>query len=617
MRLMTGMRLRFPTTMRGRLILVSFLVVVVPISITGYLLEMEGRQALILEKEDKLFGMTHMLDAQLGPGFEALLADSPDPITDRSARIRALSAKLAPITDQVADTHPGVGVGYYSKELDAIITYGPSRLYAETVGRPIPSDHPGRQVMQTGHRAMETGRQVRGRIMNAMLPLVRDGEIIGYAWANELSDDVERQAAAMDRAVLSVSIGGILLGLLLTQVMSRRLGQDIGVITSGLDRMRVDLGHAIRPPSGEIGQIAVEVNRMARALLDARSLTENILRSIADGVIAVDWDGRVTSINPAAERTIGVTAEEIIGQPYTALFKQDSGFASPLLDTLKTGQSHIDILVDFPAAKQTLNLNVSSSLLRDSRGHAIGAVVVLKDLTEQRRLRTQIMRADRLAALGELMAGIAHEVRNPLTSIRGFMQLLETSDDLKEWQRYAPLIIRQVDSLNRLVTELLEFGRTRPPSIRLVQVNEIIQEVSVLACRKSQAEIVLDLAPDLPPIEADGGALKQVILNLIINATQAIADAGIIRISTAVDTGHEITVAVADDGMGIEAEDLEKVFDPFFSTKPNGTGLGLAMVHRIIDAHHGTICISSRPGFGTTVTFRLPLHHRQAETDPC
>ena len=513
----------------------------------------------------------------------------------------------------VAGANPGVGVGYYSRALNAIITYGPSRDYSATVGASIPPEHPGWHVLESGKQALESGRQVRGFILNAMLPIVREGNVIGYIWANELSDDVERQAAAMDRAVLTVSIAGILLGLALTQVLARGVGRDIKQIIDGLLRMRCDLGEPIQPPPGEVGAIAVEVNAMARALLDARSLTENILHSIADGVIAVDRAGKVTALNPAGEAMLGITATDVIGRPYESLFKPDGRFASPLLDTLKTGRHHVGVTLDFPGTKQTLHLTVSSSLLRDSHGDAIGAVVVLKDLTEQQRLRTQVMRADRLAALGELVAGLAHEVRNPLTSIRGFMQFLESSDDVAEWQRYAPLIVRQVDSLNRLVTELLEFGRPRPPAFRPVQLNDLIREVSLLAGRKSNARIALHLAPDLPLVEADGEALKQVMLNLIINAIQATSETGGITITTAstAQDCRDVIVTVADDGEGIAPENLDKVFDPFFSTKPQGTGLGLAMAHRIVDVHHGTITIANRLQSGTTVTLRIPFVHSQ------
>lgn len=610
---MGAIRRLLPHSLRGQLLLLSLVVVSVPITISAYLLEREGQQTLLQEKQERLFGLDRFLDGQLGSGFDAHLADYAGDKADRDAMVRHLNARLSAVTDQMAAANPGVGVGYYDKARNAIITYGPSAQYGVTVGQPIPSDHPGWAVMRSGKPAMEAGPQVRGLILNAMWPIVRDGHVQGYVWANQLSDDVDRQMSAMDRAVIGVTIAGVLLGVLLIQAMSHRLGRDVRTVTDGLVRLRTDLHHSIPPLSGEIGEIAAKVNAMAQALLDAQTLTEDIVQSIADGVIAVDLAGRVTAINPAARRMIGVSEEGAIGQLYTSLFT--APFSSVLLDTLEHGCDHVDVAVEMPLPQQMLDVSASSSLLRDSHGTAIGAVVVLKDRTEQSRLRTQVMRADRLAALGELMAGIAHEIRNPLTSIRGFVQFLEGCDDVSEWRRYSPVIIRQVDSLNRIITELLEFGRSRPPTMRTIQLNDLVHEVTLLAGHKSNVQLRLALGTELPPIEADGEALKQALLNLLINAVQAIESTGTVRIETRVETdGATAMVSISDDGVGIPAENLEKIFDPFFSTKPQGTGLGLAMVHRIVDAHHGTITVSSPSGGGTVVTIRLP--RQQLQKDP-
>jgi len=402
----------------------------------------------------------------------------------------------------------------------------------------------------------------------------------------------------------------VVLGILLTQAMSRGLTRDVRLVTDGLARLRTDLHHSIPPLAGEIGEIAAKINVMAQSLLDAKSLTEDIVQSIADGVIAIDRDGRITAINPAARHMVGVAEAEAIGRPYNSLFDPAAPFSSVLLDTLEHGCEHVDVAVEMPLPRQMLDVSASSSLLRDSHGTAIGAVVVLKDRTEQSRLRTQVMRADRLAALGELMAGVAHEIRNPLTSIRGFVQFLEACDDVREWRRYSPEIIRQVDSLNRIITELLEFGRPRPPAIRPVQLNDLVHEVTRLAGHKANVQLRLALCAELPLIEADGEALKQALLNLLINAMQAVETLGTARSETHVEAdGATVAVAISDDGAGILPEDLEKIFDPFFSTKPQGTGLGLAMVHRIVDAHHGTVAMTSRPGAGTVATMRLPRLH--------
>lgn len=598
-----------PQSLRARMLLLTLLVVAVPILLAGYMLELKGRDALIAEKQAKLFGLARLLDSQLGDGFDSLLAGYDGPTEDRKAQIAFLNRKLAPITDAVADANPGVGVGYYCLLLNAIVTYGPSDQYGGTVGITIPPNHPGWKVMSSGEAMVETGPQVRGQIMNAMWPIKRDGQVIGYIWSNELSDSVDRQAEAMKDTVDLIIALGLLFGLALTLTMSVRLSRDISSIKHGLAALGEDLSRPIPAPPGEIGEIAFAINDLAHALSTARTLRENILNSIADGVISVDRQGLVIAINPAACQMVGITAQDIIGKPYQTLFDPKAEFSSQLLDTLHDGGDHIGVPVVYPLRDRILHVNASTSLLRDGRGLPIGAVVVFKDQSERVHLQEQIMRADRLAALGELVAGVAHEVRNPLTSIRGFMQYLQTYDDPAEWREYGPLIMRQVDGLNRIVSELLEFGRPRPPRIGPVQINEVIADVARLATGKSSIRIDQHLSPDLPTIEADGEALKQVLLNLLINAAQAIGEQGEITVDSWREDG-QVVIRVADTGCGIAPEHLGKVFDPFFSTKPSGTGLGLAMAHRIIDAHHGVISIDSSPDHGTVVTLRLPLTHK-------
>ncbi|RAI42663.1 two-component system sensor histidine kinase AtoS [Rhodoplanes roseus] len=611
MRLPDLRRLLPVRTLRVRLMLTSLLVVALPIAIVGVTLEREGRQALRGEKEDKLFALARVLDLELGPGgYDTLLADLPTGWTDRDAAVRHLNRKLAPVTDRIAAAAPGIGVGYYSKRLDAIVTYGPSRDHANTVGLAIPPDHPGRGVMDAKEPRAEVGTLVRGPILNAMLPIIRDGEAIGYIWSNEFSSAVEAQANAIDIAVVIACLGGLVVAFGIIAVLSRRLSREVDVIVHGLAAMKRDLRRPIPALRDELGAIVEAINGMAKALNDARSLNENILASVADAIVAVDLDGRITAVNPAAEHLYGVTSADVIGKPYRSLFSRDAKVDSVLLDTLQTGRVHAAVTIDLPRAEQTLRINATSSVLRDGDGKRIGAVVVLKDVSERERLMVQVMRADRLAALGELTAGIAHEVRNPLTSIRGFIQYLDECESLDEWRAYGPLIIRQVDSLNHIVSELLAFGRPQPPRIGTVDVARLIEEMAFLARGKSDARIELACDGSFPTIEADGEALKQALLNLIINAIQAIPDGGTVTVSTRTEDDH-VAIVVKDDGVGVDPENLDKVFDPFFSTKPSGTGLGLAMVHRIVDAHGGVITFDSAPGKGTVVEIRLPVVHRE------
>jgi len=600
----------FPSTLRGRLLLMTLAVVSVPVLLAASTLERTGRAALLEEKTAKLFGLARLLDAHLGSGFDALAA--PPDAAARAAAIRTLNERLRSYTDIVADANPGVGIGYYSKTLDAIVTYGPSRDYGDKVGVSIARTHPGWKVMATGQPLVESGPLVRGHIMNAMLPIVRDGHVEGYIWANELTHAIDEQARAMKVAAIAVTAVGLALGLGLSTLLLARLAADVGAIKDGLGRMRLDLSTSIKPARGELGEIAGAVNAMAEALRDARSLNENILLSISDGVITLDHDGSVVAINPAAQRMFGKSSAEAVGRPYRSLLRGGEGFASSLLDTLRSGREHVAAELEVPLVDRTLSLSASTSLLRDRAGAIIGAVAVLRDLSDARELRLQVMRADRLAALGELVAGIAHDIRNPLTSIRGFVQYLERSEDPREWKTYAPVIIRQVDGLNRFIGELLAFAKPQAPRYGSVQLNDLVREMLLLVQNRAEAHSItirLELDPALPVLQADGEQLKQVLLNLLINACQAIPEAGEIVVRTALDPADWLRVEVSDGGTGIPAEQLDKVFDPFFSTKPAGTGLGLAVAHRIVEAHRGTIRIASEPDRGTTVTVRLPRTH--------
>ncbi|MGV8080157.1 MAG: two-component system sensor histidine kinase AtoS [Syntrophales bacterium] len=609
------LKFKFPTgilpqTLRGQLFLVLAIAISIPIISTGYVLERKGRQALLEEKTAKLFGLTKILDSYLGEGFDAILKGYRGDPNDRMAQIRYLNERLRDFTDRVAEANPGVGVGYYGKDLNAAITYGPSREYGDKVGDILPADHPGWQVMAKGQASLETGPMARGHIMNAMWPIIRNGKVLGYIWANEFTAAVEKQALAMDRAVIVVMSFGLFLSLALSFLMAQRLTRDVGIIKFGLNRMKLDLRRPVRSLKGEMGEISDAVNEMARALIDARSLNENILWSIAEGVITVDVNGNVTSINPAGRQIMGLDPEEVIGRPYEALLDRDAGFTSYLLNTLRNGNEYVSVDIDVPLQDRTVHVSSSTSLLRDGSGKVIGAVAIFKDVSETRQLQKQVMRADRLAALGELIAGIAHDIRNPLTSIRGFVQYLQKSGNPEEVKEYAPLIIRQVDGLNRTIGELLRFAKPAPPHFEPVQLNDLIGGEIMRLVRnraaKQSIDVELDLDPMLPMIRADGEQLKQVLLNLLINSGQAMTSGGRIVIRTSMDTPGKLTIVVADNGAGIAPQHLEKIFDPFFSTKPAGTGLGLAIVNHIINGHNGTIAIVSEPGKGTTVTIRLP-----------
>ncbi len=601
MRFLRGL---YPRRLRNQMILMAILMVIVPTLSIGYIVETEGRSAVLSEKEKKLSAVVHLLDQALGDRFSHFTTLS------REERIQALNAELSPITERITQAFPGIGAGYYNKALDAIVTYAPSALYQNNVGVTIAADHPGREVMRSNAPLVFSGRQVRGDILNSMIPITRDGDVLGYIWANELTEDIQRQAWRMDVRIIAVLAAGLLCSLLLIVLFSRRLGANIDIITDGLSTLAQKTPAQLPNLPGELGQISRSVNALAQTLRETKTLNDLIIENAADGVIAIDRQGDVTTMNPAAEMITGYTLNELVGRPYATLFS-DPHFASPVLDTLAHGTEHLAQEVSFPARDRTIELSVTTSRIHNPNGELIGALVIFSDLTARKETQRRLAQTERLATLGELMAGVAHEVRNPLTAIRGYVQIIRQQTSLPVHQEYLSVVLKEIDSINRVIQQLLDFSRPRQSLWQQVLLNSLIEETLILVQTSGvQARIAFNVEQDkgLPAIVADRELLKQVILNILINAVQAINARGEIRIRTWQYSATQQAVTIEDNGCGIDLALQKKIFDPFFTTKASGTGLGLALSQRIINAHQGDIHVASMPGCGATFTLILPIN---------
>ncbi|MBE0129145.1 two-component system sensor histidine kinase AtoS [Citrobacter amalonaticus] len=601
MRFLRGL---YPRRLRNQMILMAILMVIVPTLSIGYIVETEGRSAVLSEKEKKLSAVVHLLDQALGDRFTHFTA------LPRDERIQALNAELGPITERITQAFPGIGAGYYNKALDAIVTYAPSELYQNNVGVTIAADHPGREVMRSNAPVVFSGRQVRGDILNSMIPITRNGDVLGYIWANELTEDIQRQAWRMDVRIIAVLAAGLLCSLLLIVLFSRRLSANIDIITDGLSTLAQKTPAQLPNLPGELGQISRSVNALAQTLRETKTLNDLIIENAADGVIAIDRQGDVTTMNPAAEMITGYTLNELVGRPYATLFS-DPHFASPVIDTLAHGTEHLAQEVSFPARDRTIELSVTTSRIHNPDGELIGALVIFSDLTARKETQRRLAQTERLATLGELMAGVAHEVRNPLTAIRGYVQIIRQQTSLPVHQEYLSVVLKEIDSINRVIQQLLNFSRPRQSQWQQVLLNSLIEETLILVQTSGvQARIAFNVEQDkgLPAIVADRELLKQVILNILINAVQAISARGEIRIRTWQYSATQQAVMIEDNGCGIDIALQKKIFDPFFTTKASGTGLGLALSQRIINAHQGDIRVASIPGCGATFTLILPVN---------
>ena len=348
---------------------------------------------------------------------------------------------------------------------------------------------------------------------------------------------------------------------------------------------------------------------------------ENILTSLEDGVMLIDQSGKVSFVNQAAETLTEIPASQLLHQPHTLLFKKNGWLIGMVNKSRPPHQIASRGEGDLTSRRgRRVPVSVTVSPLQDRYGRPLGSVLVLRDLTRRKELEEDLKRSDRLAQLGTLAAGLAHEIKNPLGGIRGAAQLMKREvGSNAALAQYADIVVREADRVNLLIEGLLDL--TRPATLHLgpLNIHELLEEVLLLE-REAVADwdiaVKKSFDPSLPPIMGDRAQLTQVFLNLVKNAFQAMNGKGCLNIATRMETDFHIReqgkkrnqfiwVDVEDDGPGIREEDLQHIFSPFFTTKNNGSGLGLAVCHRIINEHGGLIRVESREGAGAT--FKVSL----------
>lgn len=344
---------------------------------------------------------------------------------------------------------------------------------------------------------------------------------------------------------------------------------------------------------------------------------ENIVRSISSGVFTADATGCITSFNPAAEEATGYTVAQVAGRPWREIFNwhPDQESDELLGDALSTTTRFEVECTRADGNRLILGLTLSPL---HGQGTQTGLVGVFKDLTQIRDLEEEMRRKDWLASLGEMSAGMAHEIRNPLGALAGAMQMLRrdaTGDETNG--RLMDIAIREATRLDNIITEFLQYAR--PPALNLAEhdLNKVLAETLDLvqheARTRSHIKIVTTLAAEALAAQVDQNQLRQVFWNMATNAFEAMPEGGQLTISTScrhIDVAGRksdvIEIAFQDTGEGIPKQNLDKIFLPFFTTKKKGSGLGLAAVHRIVDLHGGWIKVDSRAGHGSRFVVCMP-----------
>lgn len=343
-----------------------------------------------------------------------------------------------------------------------------------------------------------------------------------------------------------------------------------------------------------------------------QTYTGNILESMADAVITVDRSGSIQFANRAAGKLLGVSAAALTGHPLSDFLQDADPLLAAIHDPLKTTLPVCTLRPVSHSHHELLEVSVQLSKIRDANDEPEATVILMHDLTRQRQLEAQLQRQEKLSAMGELASGVAHEIRNPLNAVsmivQRFQKEFEPQTDADEYRELTHTVRAEIKRIGEIIQQFLTFARppaldrSRVPSTELIEKS--VQVVSAQAAEKGVE--ISTVVPEPISLWVDRDQMHQALLNLLQNALDATPNGGRITISTdRID--DNVHIRIQDTGHGIESAQLKRIFDLYYTTKPNGTGLGLALVHRIVHEHDGQITVESQPGVGTTFLIILPI----------
>lgn len=488
-------------------------------------------------------------------------------------------------------------------------------------------------AMETGSLLVQKVPSEDGYIYDIAYPVVMDEQKIGVVRVGLTSRYMEKEMARLKLQVLGITVLLGIMGIIFGLILSRRVIRPLKMLTSGVEAIKEgNLDERIKVDhKGEIGRLADTFNKMAEDLklkIDELNRTKDYLQSLLENandiIFTLDKIGRITYINIKIEEW-GYKRPDIIGRHYQYLVSERHK-GRRFRDTIEMGATQV---YDIEAVDIEGNIRygtISTTPLKDPTGRNAGLLGIFRDTTEERRIREELEFSKHLSHLGELAGGVAHEVRNPLAKIiMGAYSLKEEigdkgSDSLK-------YILKAAEELNRIVSDLLYYSGRMELHKQSADLNNLIEEILFNLkgdVEKNCIRVVRQYSRGLPKVEVDTVKMGQVFFNIMLNAVQAMSEGGYLTIVSKQVTpslalpprgggeggGENLTIAIEfiDTGCGIPKENLKRIFNPFFSTKGDGTGLGLSLAHKIAKAHGGRIEVQSEEGKGSIFRVFLPCH---------
>jgi two-component system sensor histidine kinase AtoS len=464
--------------------------------------------------------------------------------------------------------------------------------------------------MESGKPMVQKGELVRGSILNCMTPIIRDGEVIGYIWANVTLEDISQQMTKLNNQMFFLLI--LTFTVIYTAVVftTQRFVGEIDVIRDGIQQVIKEPQHRLPHLQGELNMVVDKVNELSDSVALYKSYNRYVLSSVTNGVLAVTETGIIALANPSFRRLFHLDGREITGQRLSDLFDES------LVDSIQSinDKGDSDEARTFTYEQKIFEC-YGNRIVSDS-GRNLGNAYVLKDITVMRQYEKELQERERMVTLGEMGLNLAHEIKNPLTSVKGFTQLMQHRKIGEEQkQYYLGLMNEELERVNTLLNDMLTYGGRHKIHPEPVNLSELLEELKIIY-QVTYPGVIFDLeGVDLkaPEIVLDRSKIIQLIDNLVKNSVDAGADH--VRILQVRDD-DSVRIRIRDNGSGIPEEIRDKVFTPFFTTKERGTGFGLSLCTEVASIHGGGLTVESESGAYTEFTLTLnPLFLESPDDD--
>ena len=513
-------------------------------------------------------------------------------------------------------------VGYNPEAYDVALTdrNGIALVHTDptAVNQPMPA-RPAYASLRNGSFFAQL-RAVYGpaRVYQVTLPVQRQGAPFGEIRVGLSTLFLKRELVPQFNRALLVSASALLLSLIIAAILSNYALRPLGVIARRLDAMATDTPEpeteSLPKRTDEIGAVSHRIDRLGRQMNDVREVfsalkdnLDQLMSTLQEGLVLFTQDGRIVLVSASAERFLGVPRSRMMGSMAEEVFTDSTRIGRIVLDAFAIRQ-------DVPSREFEIESGRRVQLSLDfisERGAPIGALLTVRDAESVRRLGNEIELSRRLAAIGRLTSGVAHEVKNPINAIVIHLEILrERIVQLDpESRRHMNIINAEIHRLDRVVKSLIDFSRPVELKLTSLDLRSLSAEVIALAAPEAHAEhveIVQNLGSQPLPIRVDPDLMKQAILNVVLNGVQAMPDGGTLTLR-AFASSQAAVLEIEDTGPGVSPEIRDKIFNLYFTTKQSGSGIGLALAFRALQLHNGAVELDSEPGKGATFRLLLPL----------